>query len=94
MSKQDTIENEESSLLNDLIQQQHVSPIDNLDEISRLWPADDDPDLLLNLSIELKSWVAIVPKMYRMKLRNSSLHSEDDPFAFHYRPDDRNLLLR
>ncbi len=47
MSKQDTIENEETSLLNDLIEQQQVSPIDNLDEISRLWPADDDPDLLL-----------------------------------------------
>jgi hypothetical protein len=47
MSKQDTIEKEETSLLNDLIEQQHVSPIDNLDEISTLWPADDDPDLLL-----------------------------------------------
>lgn len=47
MSKQNVIENEEMTLLNDLIKQQHVSPINNLDEISRLWPADDDPDLLL-----------------------------------------------
>jgi hypothetical protein len=47
MSKQNIIENEEAVLLNDLIEQQHVSPINNLDEISRLWPADDDPDLLL-----------------------------------------------
>ena len=47
MSKQNIIENEETVLLNDLIEQQHVSPINNLDEISSLWPADDDPDLLL-----------------------------------------------
>jgi hypothetical protein len=47
MSKQDTIENEETALLNDLIEHQHISPINNLDEISNLWPADDDPDLLL-----------------------------------------------
>ncbi|HJQ70830.1 MAG TPA: hypothetical protein VKA70_17785 [Blastocatellia bacterium] len=47
MSKQDIIENEETALLNDLIRQQQVSPINNLDEISSLWPADDDPDLLL-----------------------------------------------
>lgn len=47
MSKQDIIEDEASSLLNDLIERQQISPINNLDEISRLWPADDDPDLLL-----------------------------------------------
>ena len=47
MSKQNIIENEETVLLNDLIEQQHVYPIKNLDEISSLWPADDDPDLLL-----------------------------------------------
>jgi hypothetical protein len=47
MSKQDIIENEETALLNDLIRQQQVSPINNIDEISSLWPADDDPDLLL-----------------------------------------------
>ena len=48
MGKQNIIENEETVLLNDLIEQQHVSPINNLDEISSLWPADDDPDLLLD----------------------------------------------
>jgi hypothetical protein len=47
MSKQDTIENEEAALLNNLIEQQNVSPINRLDEISKLWPANDDPDLLL-----------------------------------------------
>jgi cytochrome P450 len=48
---------------------------------------------LVNLSIELKVWVAIVPKVYRMLLQNASLHSEDDPIGFHYRSDDSNLLL-
>jgi len=47
MSKQDIVQDEEAALLNELIRQQHVSPINNLDEVSRLWPADDDPDLLL-----------------------------------------------
>jgi len=47
MNGHEAIEDEETSLLNDLIQQQQVSPINNLDEISILWPADDDPDLLL-----------------------------------------------
>ena len=48
---------------------------------------------LLNLSIELKERVATISKMYRMKLQNPSLHLEDDPFGFHYRSDDSNLLL-
>jgi hypothetical protein len=47
MSKQDIEQDEETALLNGLIRQQRVSPINNLDEVSRLWPADDDPDLLL-----------------------------------------------
>ena len=47
MSKQDIVQNEESALLSELIRQQHISPVNNLDEVSRLWPADDDPDLLL-----------------------------------------------
>jgi len=55
MSKQNIIENEETVLLNDLIQQQHVSPISNLDEISSLWPADDDPDLLLEYVLNERS---------------------------------------
>ena len=47
MSKPEVIEDEETLSLNDLIEQQHISQIDNLDELSKLWPADDDPDLLL-----------------------------------------------
>jgi hypothetical protein len=47
MSKQDIEQDEEAALLNELTRQQHVSPVNNLDEVSRLWPTDDDPDLLL-----------------------------------------------
>lgn len=45
--KQDVAQGEASALLDLLIAQQRVSPIDDLDELSRLWPADDDPDVLL-----------------------------------------------
>jgi hypothetical protein len=47
MIKQDATQDEAAALLNELIKQQQVSPIENLDEVSQLWPADDDPDLLL-----------------------------------------------
>ena len=33
--------------LEELVEQQGVSPADDLDEIADLWPADDDPDHLL-----------------------------------------------
>jgi hypothetical protein len=52
MSKQD-INNEEALLPNQplsldlLIEQQQASPVSSFDEISSLWPADDDPNLLL-----------------------------------------------
>lgn len=36
-----------SQTLDDLAAQQGVSPVSDLDEISALWPADDDPDELL-----------------------------------------------
>lgn len=36
-----------SQSLDELAAQQGVSPISNLDELSDLWPADDDPDELL-----------------------------------------------
>lgn len=51
MMKQDIAQDEETALLSQLIEQQQVSPINNLDELSRLWPADDDPDLLLEYVI-------------------------------------------
>lgn len=52
MNKQETEEKDELTedaavSLRELIEQQDVSPINDLDEISDLWPVDDDPDLLL-----------------------------------------------
>jgi hypothetical protein len=47
MAKENIVQNEEEALLNELIQEQHVTAVQNLDEISGLWPADDDPDELL-----------------------------------------------
>ncbi|HVQ36157.1 MAG TPA: hypothetical protein VMS31_01400 [Pyrinomonadaceae bacterium] len=34
--------------LDRLIAEQGVRPIANLDELAALWPADDDPDALMN----------------------------------------------
>jgi hypothetical protein len=34
--------------LDQLIAEQGVTPIDNLDQLAALWPADDDPDALMN----------------------------------------------
>ena len=53
MSKQDINQNDavaqvEPLSLDDLIEQQQVFPIYDIDEISSLWPADDDPNLLLD----------------------------------------------
>lgn len=38
----------ESASLDELAEQQGVSPVDDLDEIAALWPADDDPDRFLS----------------------------------------------
>lgn len=35
--------------LEELVEEQGVAPADDLDEIADLWPADDDPDQLLQL---------------------------------------------
>jgi len=57
MSKQDLepkdamIEGAQLTLC-ELIKQQGVSPVNDLDELSDLWPADDDPDLLLRHVLE------------------------------------------
>ena len=34
--------------LSQLIAEQGISPIRDLDELAALWPADDDPDALMN----------------------------------------------
>ena len=35
-------------VLSRLIAEQGVKPIDDLDELAALWPADDDPDAVMN----------------------------------------------
>jgi hypothetical protein len=40
------IEKAEHSL-NRLIAEQGIKPIDDIDELAALWPADDDPDALM-----------------------------------------------
>jgi hypothetical protein len=37
----------QSVSLEELADQQGVSPVEDLDEVAELWPADDDPDRLL-----------------------------------------------
>lgn len=35
-------------VLSRLIAEQGIRPIDDLDELAALWPADDDPDAVMN----------------------------------------------
>ena len=53
MSKVDAPEKNEIAqnakhALSQLIAEQGISPIRDLDELAALWPADDDPDALMN----------------------------------------------
>jgi hypothetical protein len=52
IDKEDTTEEDASVVLRSLIEEQEVSPIHELELLSDLWPADDDPDLLLNFVLE------------------------------------------
>lgn len=56
MSKQDIEQNmiDENAAddLDGLIRQQGVAPVSNLDELSDLWPANDDPDDLMRYVLE------------------------------------------
>lgn len=45
--QKDAPSDEAASFLYSLIEQQGLYPVNNLDEISDLWPVNDDPDLLL-----------------------------------------------
>ena len=52
MSKVDALPKDEVSekvdrILVRLIAEQGITPIDDLDELAALWPADDDPDALM-----------------------------------------------
>jgi hypothetical protein len=53
MSKVDAQQNEEvaekaEDTIDRLIAEQGVTPIDDLDQLAALWPADDDPDALMS----------------------------------------------
>jgi hypothetical protein len=53
MSKVDAQQNEEVAekpeyTLGRLIAEQGVTSVDDLDQLAALWPADDDPDALMN----------------------------------------------
>lgn len=50
--EQDAIAEDTATALDELIQQQGVAPVSNLDEVSDLWPADDDPDHLMRYVLE------------------------------------------
>ncbi len=56
MSKQDiepvVIDEDAAASLDELIRQQSVAPVSNLDELSDLWPANDDPDDLMRYVLE------------------------------------------
>lgn len=48
----DVIAEDAAIALDELIQQQGVAPVSNLDELSDLWPGDDDPDHLMRYVLE------------------------------------------
>jgi hypothetical protein len=53
MSKLETdprheISDKAEDVLSRLIAEQGITPIDDVDELAALWPADDDPDALMN----------------------------------------------
>lgn len=57
MSKEDieqtTDQSEDNKVaLARLIEQQQVAPIDDLEKLSDLWPADDDPDQLMEYILD------------------------------------------
>ena len=48
----DVIAEDAAIAIDELIQQQGVAPVGNLDEVSDLWPGDDDPDHLMRYILE------------------------------------------
>ena len=50
--EQDVITGDAATALDELIQQQGVAAVSNLDELSDLWPGDDDPDHLMRYVLE------------------------------------------
>lgn len=50
--EQDVMAEDAATALDELIQQQGVAAVSNLDELSDLWPGDDDPDHLMRYVLE------------------------------------------
>lgn len=74
MSKQDIEQLAEHSqddtlTLARLIKQQGVTPIDDLDALSDLWPADDDPDQLMQYILNERA------QRRQLKFREEIIHA-------------------
>ena len=73
MSKVETPEKDELAqkaeyTLRRLIAEQGVTPIDDLDQLAALWPADDDPDALMNFVLsERQARVQLKPEDQQSK---------------------------
>lgn len=73
MSKIDTPEKDEVAgraeyTLSRLIAEQGVTPIDDLDQLAALWPADDDPDALMNFVLsERQARLDLKPEDHQSK---------------------------
>ncbi|HEY3135715.1 MAG TPA: hypothetical protein VGL29_06665 [Blastocatellia bacterium] len=50
--EQDVMGEDAAALLDELIRQQGVFPVYELDDLSDLWPANDDPDDLMRYVLE------------------------------------------
>lgn len=50
--EEDVIAGDAAAVLDELIEQQRVAPVNDLDELSDLWPANDDPDDLMRYVLE------------------------------------------
>jgi hypothetical protein len=46
--QEDEVAEKAEDTIDRLIAEQGVTPIDDLDQLAALWPADDDPDALMN----------------------------------------------
>lgn len=46
--QKDEVAEKAEHTMRQLIAEQGITPIDDLDQLAALWPADDDPDALMN----------------------------------------------
>jgi hypothetical protein len=73
MSKLETHSRHEANekaedILSRLIAEQGVRPVGDLDKLAALWPADDDPDALMNFVLsERQARVQLEPEDQRSK---------------------------